>query len=381
MPEATKNAHIEVFRTGTFTPMGGSPLTFSADTLRAVASGYDRAAAPAPVVVGHPKTDDPAFGWVERFEFNEESGVLSADIGEIEPSFAAAVANGRYKKVSMSFFRPKTPANPKPGTFYPKHVGFLGAVPPAVPGLKPVAFAECADDEVVTFEGLMDFGTFDAENVGALFRGIRDWIIEQFGKEKADEVIPSWRIDWVNDLEIKAEDSPAYAAPSTKEPKEKEKLMPDENDAAFAAREADIAKREAEIARREAAAQHEEHLAFAESLVEGEKLLPASRDKVVALLDATAAVDGTVSFADSEAPLDFTAAIREILEAQPKIIHFGALDLGEDPDDVARPVNFAVADGATVDADSARIDAKARRYQADHPGVDYIGAVLAVQAV
>ena len=63
-------ARIEVFRPGRFTPMEGVPLSFSAADLRAVADSYDPETAPAPIVVGHPVTDAPAFGWVQSFDFD-----------------------------------------------------------------------------------------------------------------------------------------------------------------------------------------------------------------------------------------------------------------------------------------------------------------------
>jgi hypothetical protein len=52
------------------------------------------------------------------------------------------VADGRVKKRSSSFYHPKDPANPVPGVWYLRHVAWLGAQPPAVKGLKDVAFSE-----------------------------------------------------------------------------------------------------------------------------------------------------------------------------------------------------------------------------------------------
>lgn len=147
---------VEIMRPGRFTPSTGNEVEFREDTLRLIATSYDAAKSPAPVVVGHPKTNEPAFGWVKGLDFAE--GTLGAYIADLEPSFAEAVKAKRYQKVSASFFRPDAPANPRPGVFYLRHVGFLGAAAPAVPGLKPVSFA--ADDE-----GALDF-SHDAEAFG-----------------------------------------------------------------------------------------------------------------------------------------------------------------------------------------------------------------------
>ncbi len=50
------------------------------------------------------------------------------------------VKAGRFKSRSASFYHPDNPNNPKPGVYYLRHVGFLGAQPPAVKGLKAVEF-------------------------------------------------------------------------------------------------------------------------------------------------------------------------------------------------------------------------------------------------
>lgn len=381
MTTEKKNARIEVFRVGTFTPMGQSPLNFSASDLKAIADAYDPETSPAPMVVGHPKTDDPAYGWAECFSFDDATNILSADLADIEPNFATAVKNGQYKKVSLAFFAPTSSGNPKPGTYYPKHIGFLGAVPPAVAGLKPVSFAQCDDADILTFEGSMDFSSFDAENVGSLFRGIRDWFIEAHGKEKADEVIPSWRIDWVNDLELLTTgDQSDFAAPETTPKSKKEKSMSVQDEATFAARDKSVTDRETAVAQREADNVHADNVAFAASLVDAEKLIPATQEKVVALLDAVGMIDATVEFAAGDDALPVAQAFREILESQPKVVSFGAFDLGEDPD-AGNAVNFAVADGAQVDAASAALDVKAEAYMAKNPGTDYMTAVSAVQSL
>lgn len=145
---------IEVFRSGTFTPMEGKTATITERELQEIAASYDPALHPSPVVIGHPKTDDPAYGWVDRIYV--EGGKLKATLKETVSEFADLVKEGRYKKVSISLFLPNSPANPKPGTTYLKHVGFLGAASPAVPGLKPVQFS---NDQQGTIEFQQDAPT------------------------------------------------------------------------------------------------------------------------------------------------------------------------------------------------------------------------------
>ncbi|MBX9594712.1 MAG: hypothetical protein K2X46_10135 [Roseomonas sp.] len=139
---------IEIMRPGTFRSIGGADVGFTEDQLRVTAAAYDAGKNSAPVVIGHPTLEAPAYGWVKGLDFAD--GALGAYVGDLEPSFADAVKAGRYKKVSASFFAPNAPANPRPGIYYLRHVGFLGAIPPAVPGLKVASFA-AGDADIIDF--------------------------------------------------------------------------------------------------------------------------------------------------------------------------------------------------------------------------------------
>lgn len=356
-------ARIEVFRPGTFKPMEGEPISYSAADLRAMADAYDPDTAPAPVVIGHPDTDAPAFGWVERFEYDPQVERLFAHLHEIEPQFADLVKDGRFKKVSMAFFGPGQGHNPVPGTWYPKHVGFLGAAAPAVSGLTNARFA---DPAAATFTAAFGMG----EETASILRSLRDFFIDKFGLEEADKALPPWRIEWLE----AAEEEPHFAAPL--QPPEQEPPLTTPTDPAFAAREAEVANREARLAAREAELAHQDHLAFAEGLVQDGRLLPASRDKVVAILDALP-VQPAVAFAEGGEKISAGAAIRDVLKAQPKIVSFGEEDLGEDPGTRSGAASFA-SDGQPVDAAALVIHNKALAYQRQNPGTAYLAAVAAV---
>jgi hypothetical protein len=107
---------IEIFRPGRHLPLSGRRLDFSATDLAATAAAYDPARFEAPLVVGHPAMDAPAYGWVERLSFAD--GRLVAMPRQVEPQFQRLVNEGRYKRVSASFFTPNSPDNPAPGTYY-----------------------------------------------------------------------------------------------------------------------------------------------------------------------------------------------------------------------------------------------------------------------
>lgn len=189
-PALGKYGPIEVFRTGEFADMTGGKHTITETTLSDLASGYDRNLSPAPVVVGHPQTDAPAYGWVEGLYV--QGGILKATLEDTAAEFADMVKAGRYKRVSISMFLPKHAANPKPGSFYLKHVGFLGATAPAVPGLKPVRFA---DDAGGAFELYQDNPATAEFAAGAeltrLRRQMREFEVERLIEE--GRVLPAFK--------------------------------------------------------------------------------------------------------------------------------------------------------------------------------------------
>ena len=366
-------ARIEVFRPGTFTPMVGKAITYSAADLKAVADAYDPATAPAPIVVGHPDADAPAFGWVDSFEYDTAAERLFANLHEIEPAFAELVKAGRYKKVSMSFFGPDQGHNPVPGTWYPKHVGFLGAAAPAVSGLKNAAFAGEAG---ATF--MANFGV--GSRAASIFRRLRDWIIDRDGLEAADKLLPAWEIDWLDEADdpVTRFSGPPEPTPEPEPKPEPKKEPPVANppDPAFAAREADLKKREDDIAARETKAAHDDAVSFAEKMVTEGRLLPVLKDKVVAIFDALPGHE-SVSFAEGGTKITAGAALREVLQALPVVVSFGEEDLGDDPNGKARAASFA-SDGKPVDAADLALHNKALAYQRKNPATSYMDAVAAV---
>jgi hypothetical protein len=140
---------IEIFHAGTRPADNGKVYTITAADLAAAAAAYNPALHEAPLTLGHPLNDRPAYGWVNGLEATTD-GTLLMRAGQVDPAFAESVKAGRYKKRSASFYAPGDPVNPTPGTWYLRHVAWLGAQPPAVKGLTDVAFG--ASDAAVTFQ-------------------------------------------------------------------------------------------------------------------------------------------------------------------------------------------------------------------------------------
>ena len=343
-PFTTQSARIEVFRPGTFTAMSGEEVTYSDDDLAAIADSYDPEVAPAPIVVGHPNADSPAYAWVKGFEWDADADRLYADIHEIAPAFSSAVKEGRYKRISMSFYKPEHSANPKAGTNYPKHVGFLGGAAPAVSGLQPVSF-KGGDEDTITVE--MADAAF--RDVASIFTKMREFIIEHFGRESADEAVPGYLVNWIDDAaneppsesEIYAQPQGSQIMPGKPAPTPSK---PGSDD--FAEREANLASREHRLAEQEAERANADNEAFADGLIADGKLVTGSKPKVLALLNSFSTDSDELSFADGEttAKEQPLTLLKDILSAQPKIVEFGETDLGDPPVDATD--GEALADAA-----------------------------------
>lgn len=133
---------IEIFRAGDFGDKGHWPV----EALDRIAETYDPAVHAAPVVIGHPKDDAPAWGWVRRLRRAGRS--LWAQLTKVAPGFAELLRQGRFLQRSVSFYK----YLPIAGGPYLRHLGWLGAQPPEVKGLQPILqFSELGSLVVVDF--------------------------------------------------------------------------------------------------------------------------------------------------------------------------------------------------------------------------------------
>jgi hypothetical protein len=197
MTQAISTAHqfkgladwIEVFRAGTHTDSKGRSCTFTESDLDQMVSNLALGAAPA--VLGHPKHDDPAYGWVRADGAKRDGTSLYVKFDDINPAFEAGVSSGAYRNRSVSVF------NDKDAGWRIRHVGWLGATPPAIEGLTPLDYSA----EVDAYE--FDAGDWDVgyalADTAELLRGLREQMIAKDGLEAADAALPNWRIQSVAD--------------------------------------------------------------------------------------------------------------------------------------------------------------------------------------
>ena len=139
---------IEIFRAGRHTDDSGTVHNFSAADVAGMVASYDAKLREAPLTVGHPEHNLPAYGWVKDLSINK-AGNLVMNTHQVQAQFAEMVDAKLFKKRSASFYPPSHPNNPKPGNWYLRHVAFLGAQPPAIAGLAD--FSEDADAGTVSF--------------------------------------------------------------------------------------------------------------------------------------------------------------------------------------------------------------------------------------
>ena len=318
------NHAIHIFRPGRHTSMQGATIDFGESDLIATANAYDPARHEAPLVIGHPRADAPAWGWVGGLTADE--GGLFATPRQLDPAFAEMVRAGRFKKVSASFYTPDSPHNPVPGVYYLRHVGFLGAQPPAVKGLAPVNFAEGDTDE-----GCVSFDFAESPGLlrwlADLFRGLREYVVEKDGAETADRAIPSYAVSGLQEMAAasaaQAAEIPAFAenlTPPKEKSMQKQETPPAEN-IDFAETKARADELERKVAYLTGIARKERASRVVDKALADGRLTPAQS---VGLADFMAGLDeeGTFDFAEdggkttSMSPAAFMAAFLERLPKQ-----------------------------------------------------------------
>lgn len=392
---AAHTTKLQCFKPGSHLAMSGVELTFAQSDLAATAGAYDPALHEAPLVVGHPKLDAPAYGWVEKLE--QIDGALEATPRQVNPEFAAIVNAGAYKKMSAAFWAPDAPGNPVPGVYYLRHIGFLGAQAPAVPGLRTPAFpTEFAGGE----EGVVEFSEWDDVTNASLWRSLRDWVLGKFGKEDADAALPDYMVSGLQTgaAEDMALQRAAAAATATNTTLPAAFAQPNQEtpvtEAEKAALEAENARLRQQLADNAAAARqtrlqaaHAEGVAFADGLVAQRRVGQDRAALVVAVFDAVAqagdaageAAAHTVNFAQGDKQVPLLPALRQWLAELPPLVAQGQVaTTGRAAGAADAAVAFAAPAGATLDEERLALHGKALEYQRAHPGTTYVAAVAAV---
>lgn len=241
---------INIFKTGTHTDSSGRTRTWTDNDLERIVANFNQRTEDPPIVFGHPKDSDPAQGWFQAVRKSGE--FLQAQFARLTDKARQGVKNKAYKYVSLSL----TPE------LRIRHLGLLGAVPPAVKGLGEIDFQE---DEGMT-----------------VFFNFSESVSEKPDDPKQPEE-PS-----MTEEELKAQ---------LKETKDK--LVSEE--AARKKAEDDLKAKDEEAKARESERRAEAREASVDKLVEDGKLLPAHKEKVLAFCEALDGEGGKeMSFSEDE---------------------------------------------------------------------------------
>ncbi len=338
----TLNA-IPIFQAGRHHDMNGTTVNITEVELEETVATYQPALHEAPLVIGHPRHDAPAWGWVS--ELTLENGVLYASVKQVDEQFSRIVKAGRYKKVSASFYTPDAANNPFPGSFYLRHVGFLGAQPPAIKGLGEASFHE-TEQGVVTF----------TETI------------------KSKPAIQSSAYNDFSEISITQE---------KKMKKEPDELTSTKEE--LDKRQEELEKREAKLTAREEAVQFQETTArknksaqLIDQLIDEGRILPRDREGLLALLERLEG-SGVIEFSESgpegkTISSDAAGYLKDFITKLPVQV-----DFAESKTTAKEPITatYITPTGYQVDPDGLAAHNKILAY-ARSRNVDYLTAALTI---
>lgn len=272
-------------------------LAFRADTkaskgltakhIADAASRYNADKAPAPLVFGHPTNDTPALGLISsaRAAGND----LFLKLKNVRDEVKTAVKERRILGRSIAFWDPDHPSNPNPGIYSIRHLGLLGGMAPAIPGLPALKFSA-------------DEGALEAEDDAAPDSAVIFSVAEGTTVQK---IIEEPKLTKESPMKTEAE----FAAEIATEKEAREKAETELK----TLREAQE-KRDREFAAAETARRKGEDEAALTAAVEAGKVLPAEKDDLAKLFEALPTKAVTFSAGD----LEPRQALAKFLDGLPK---------------------------------------------------------------
>jgi hypothetical protein len=336
-----------IFKAGTHKSAEGITKTYTEQDIDAIVAVNSARMAEVPAVKGHPDLDAPAYGWGSgiRKVINDGVAYAYAKLKDVVEPFAEQVQAGQFKNVSIKILPDRTL----------QHIGFLGAVPPAVTGMPAVSFAAAPGDAIdLTFssEEMVYMEKSILRRMAGFFGRIRDYIIQQSDVKAADEIISSNEIQWIGsdidglDREVGIAVPPvSYSAP-VQLPKQttQEVVMPTEVELLKQKNEelegkvqqysaendslkkdvqtltTNYAGLQGQIAQMQKNTQRKEFESFCDSLCAQGKLLPANKEATILTMESLV----------SAQPLQFSTGatksaldnFKETLLALPQVVHF-----------------------------------------------------------
>ncbi len=370
---------VEIFRSGTHTDHAGTTQSWTNNDIDQIIANHSVADA-APIVIGHPAKDasSPAYGWTQ--ELKRVGNTLLAKFADVEPQFEQMVKSGQFKNRSIRIL--KNANGLRLG-----HVGWLGATPPAISGLQPVEFA--AADEV------FDFSMAEWQSTGIMarmLRNMRDFLIAQFGQEKADAVLPNYDIDELNRLsEQQYQDEQAEQSAEASgnplndysQPQDNGMDIPTQADLDAAKQQAsDFAAQNQTLTQALAAEKAKTVRIECQAIVDKHLQRGVKPATLVGVVDFMLSLDsadaGTFEFSVGEGAKKQTSQrefVKGLLAQLPVAVKPGQIDFSGFDESTAS--DFSAPNGVVVDPERLALHDKAVAYQSQH-NCDYATAVNAV---
>lgn len=293
-----ENQWVEVFRVGKQTDSAGNTDEWTKSDLDKIVSNYNTGKHEAPVVIGHPKENAPAFGWVE--ELKADGNMLYAKFKQLIPEFVDAVSQGLYKKRSISLYPDLTL----------RHVGFLGAMPPAVKGLADIKFN--ANEELINIDFEENLNSDTKEDIidNSTKTEIKDLRDTSKGDKKVSEDLKKQKEELEKKLE-KAFSENQKLAEKVEEAQKKSNFAEEA--------EGRLKQIEAQLEAEKRKNRIAEFKEYVNKLHNDGKIVTDTQNVVIDLMEALNGV-GNFNFSDGSKPaLD---KFKTYLEAQPQLVNF-----------------------------------------------------------
>jgi len=364
------NPWVDAFKVGKFSDISGKEHSFSEKDLQDLNTGVQgqlKSGFKPAVVTGHPKVDSPREGSI--VDSRIQGDILQVKVDEVNPDFAEDVKKGRWKYVSAAVY-----GDLKKGI---RHLGALGANPPAMKGMAELAFGEGMfaeldagekPENVIYFaqpfewDRLVPASVFERliwriASLGELYRHQRDALIEDKGVEAADKQYPEYAVKNLESITEILKDEKQFpkvppvssddsqkpvpvtvtnfgeenneeTAGGNRSPKGPDEGNPAETERlklANAALEEKVAKLESANATAENARAFAEFSEKLNGLTKDGRLLPAQRAPLESLFKAFKAipVDGEGMFGEGDDRVSPRVLLDDMLKAMPKVVAFG----------------------------------------------------------
>lgn len=314
---------VDAFRPGVHIDASGKCREWTETDCKTIADNYNKVASPdnpdrriAPVVIGHPQTDSPAYGWIDQARFT--AGKLQLKLTQLNDQFVKMLKDGAYKARSISLYPDLSI----------RHLGFLGGAQPAVAGLGPFKFNDSSDVITIQFEeqdmgvDKQEFEELKRENsfFKKLFNRFKVEVVANHAEEDEDK----------DDKETEHEETPDGEETPEQKKKRLEEALADkdkkeESDMSetVKAKDKQIADLTAKLADIQTNSRKAEYKQFAEKLVSEGRLRPADLNVAIENMELRFAADGS-QFAENQTTPKLDA-YRTHLAEQPQIVQFGEM--------------------------------------------------------